>query len=886
MNNNRTWEALSMKDRASFIKLAIQNGYRDVSSIRDLYNSSNKYDDGGAKSERPITDKERAEYIIRSSEGINGKINIKNARALSNMYKAYNTDTVKSSFDPSKSSSILFDNLTYTGSLIQPDLNDTSTYYTKVSELPEGTVDFVDAYINNETPMTNLGVVKKQQGKGEKRILRSAIKSYPNINVYQTHPDTLNTNIVNYLDSQLAKGLPENGDKTTTYNVSMYPEIFRIGDSNIIYDGNYTTVVGVKTPEGKYAYKSVDLFDFNPDNWNYRVSKKGKEVLKYLNENGNPYIMSSPWYYKPEWDWKVPALWSEGGKINKFDIGGPTEDYNAISYNGDIIVPIEEISITGNSGLTNYKPGTKDYINQIRKFTDRIYSGDLAIDAVPEYYRKGVQNTLRGDQFANKVKQSRDKNYKGLMIAMNSIPLLANPYSAHVAKVMMNPMSAMTEAGAATATLIDAAGAAYGLNQNIDLLGKAIKGNATWEDTVNFGLNTLGVLPYATALKRGMGTVGRIFKNKNQKPSLSTVTTLKEYNDLIDKGKPRNPANLKELIDSSTDDERRRLKSLVAGYDGEEFVSIPYMEALYFNNPNVSNSVADAMYHLRHTPQSTAFIESVVPDIEKVLKKQIEELGVSNRLGIRPQEGVITDLIDTKKYVSHGIKVSDFKHAVKDWDGMSIMPSMAILPVGTPNLFHHGELLFIGDKPLLNTSKIYNQDAWTPSVYNIRGSGLTPSEIFKRMKEMNSINTPDGRKISELTIGDVDNIKWQAHSIKPDIISSNPFFGMYNRYLRKKILPTKSPNEYLEAKYQEIIPFTDFKGVLIPESFKTDGVKWATDNNIPYRVYSGGRRSLEENLYPFIEELDVAFALGGPLYNQNNPIESFQGNPFIPVVRY
>lgn len=325
MDNNRTWEALSMKDRASFIKLAIQNGYRDVSSIRDLYNSSNKYDDGGAKSERSITDKERAEYIIRSSEGINGKINIRNARALSNMYKAYNTDTVKSSFDPSKSSSILFDNLTYTGSLIQPDLNDTSTYYTKVSELPEGTVDFVDAYINNETPMTNLGVVKKQQGKGEKRILRSAIKSYPNINVYQTHPDTLNTNIVNYLDSQLAKGLPEKGDKTTTYNVSMYPEIFRIGDSNIIYDGNYTTVVGVKIPEGKYAYKSVDLFDFNPDNWNYRVSKKGKEVLKYLNENGNPYIMSSPWYYKPEWDWKVPALWSEGGKMNKFDIGGPME---------------------------------------------------------------------------------------------------------------------------------------------------------------------------------------------------------------------------------------------------------------------------------------------------------------------------------------------------------------------------------------------------------------------------------------------------------------------------------------------------------------------------------------------------------------------------------
>lgn len=47
MDNNRTWEALSMKDRASFIKLAIQNGYRDLDSIRGLYNNS--YAEGGPK---------------------------------------------------------------------------------------------------------------------------------------------------------------------------------------------------------------------------------------------------------------------------------------------------------------------------------------------------------------------------------------------------------------------------------------------------------------------------------------------------------------------------------------------------------------------------------------------------------------------------------------------------------------------------------------------------------------------------------------------------------------------------------------------------------------------------------------------------------------------
>lgn len=47
-NNNRTWEALSMKDRASFIKLAVENGYKDIGSIKSLYN---KYQDGGPTKE-------------------------------------------------------------------------------------------------------------------------------------------------------------------------------------------------------------------------------------------------------------------------------------------------------------------------------------------------------------------------------------------------------------------------------------------------------------------------------------------------------------------------------------------------------------------------------------------------------------------------------------------------------------------------------------------------------------------------------------------------------------------------------------------------------------------------------------------------------------------
>ena len=38
------WEELSMQDRAKYMKLAVQNGYRDIRSIREAYNI---YAEGG-----------------------------------------------------------------------------------------------------------------------------------------------------------------------------------------------------------------------------------------------------------------------------------------------------------------------------------------------------------------------------------------------------------------------------------------------------------------------------------------------------------------------------------------------------------------------------------------------------------------------------------------------------------------------------------------------------------------------------------------------------------------------------------------------------------------------------------------------------------------------
>ena len=40
------WEELPIADRAQYMKLAVQNGYRDIRSIREAYN---RYAEGGPK---------------------------------------------------------------------------------------------------------------------------------------------------------------------------------------------------------------------------------------------------------------------------------------------------------------------------------------------------------------------------------------------------------------------------------------------------------------------------------------------------------------------------------------------------------------------------------------------------------------------------------------------------------------------------------------------------------------------------------------------------------------------------------------------------------------------------------------------------------------------
>jgi hypothetical protein len=156
--------------------------------------------------------------------------------------------------------------------------------------------DFVDAYVYGDTPFEELGVFKKEKSP-ERHIIRSKVNRVEaagkNMNTYQTHKDTLDTKTVETLDSLLNSGKVDLHSENTTYKDSP----FNIGSSGVIYDGNNSTIVTAYLPNGMPVSKAVDVFDTDPLEWNYDVGPMAKTGLKYINDNTNPFIMTTPWYY-------------------------------------------------------------------------------------------------------------------------------------------------------------------------------------------------------------------------------------------------------------------------------------------------------------------------------------------------------------------------------------------------------------------------------------------------------------------------------------------------------------------------------------------------------------------------------------------------------------
>ena len=218
-----------------------------------------------------------------------------------------------------------------------------------INALGEKPVDFVDAFVYGKTPFEKQGVIKKENTP-EKHIFRTKLsKMNKEVSVYQTHKDTLDKNIVKMLNDKLSKGNVDIYNENTTYQGSP----FEIGNTGIIYDGNNSTIASVTLPDGTIAYKALDVFDTDPNEWNYKIGRFAKKGLKFIHENSNPFLMTTPWYYKVDdrtEEEKLRQIFGiefdeNGNEINYGDYNGNvwtledaldwinTHKYNAVPYN-------------------------------------------------------------------------------------------------------------------------------------------------------------------------------------------------------------------------------------------------------------------------------------------------------------------------------------------------------------------------------------------------------------------------------------------------------------------------------------------------------------------------------------------------------------------------
>jgi hypothetical protein len=308
-NKNDRWSALSLKDRADLMNMYITNGISDLKEMKKHYNSFSGEEDTNTKT--------KLEAIMRSTNGITGEIFTKvppfisipnivlGARAYSKMLQ----DNPKM---PSTSSD-------YTGAAIVDGAYTTdgglgfATTDELVTKLGENPTDFVDSYVYGSIPFKKQGVIEKTSTP-EKHIYRTKLASMNReVPVYQTHKDTLNTRLVKDLNTKLSKGQVDLVEENFTHKDSP----FQIGDTGIYYDGNNGFVARVILDDGTVTEKALDIFDFSPSEWNYKAGKKAKEGLEFIDKNGHPYLMTSPWYYRKDTRTEEQRLQSMGITLNK-----------------------------------------------------------------------------------------------------------------------------------------------------------------------------------------------------------------------------------------------------------------------------------------------------------------------------------------------------------------------------------------------------------------------------------------------------------------------------------------------------------------------------------------------------------------------------------------
>lgn len=351
--NKTKWDALSMKDRASFIRIGIKNGFTDLEEIKDKYNiyANGGDTNGGDKEEIKRDDdwkinlaskvlssglipdrlKKRAiELGMRMSGGdpspakmsdIQSYLNTSSGRDL--IIKALITKT------PIKE---LLDNQFFNDEDLAAQLYNSGASQEKISEIlgpylamenygglspnndfidmdvgafigeHPNDYDFVETYLYNKIPFESSGVIKIDD-KDSTRLGR--YKDYINKNykeryipTYQGHVDTLDMNLVKDLN------LKSLNKETSTYGVSTDETLpFEFGNKEGIrgyYDAGGYNLELIRGKDGKIYGRKSDIYDFLPkdftNKWGEELNSTYKQFIPILDGVGNPFIFRSPWF--------------------------------------------------------------------------------------------------------------------------------------------------------------------------------------------------------------------------------------------------------------------------------------------------------------------------------------------------------------------------------------------------------------------------------------------------------------------------------------------------------------------------------------------------------------------------------------------------------------
>ena len=321
--------------------------------------------------------------------------------------------------------------------------------------------------------------------------------------------------------------------------------------------------------------------------------------------------------------------------------------------------------------------------------------------------------------------------------------------------------------------------------------------------------------------------------------------------------------NFVELINNASKEDLEELKNLTRWYDGDWGLIEPLIDVKLGNLNNFHAGLNDAMQKMRHGKTTNSkFIDDATSVINNAWDKYISS-GGNNGLSIRHLH---SNVVPAKKYLSHGIPVTLFRKALKSRKGEAIMPSLAILPQDVANEWANQNILFLGDKSLLDKAIIYKNDAWTPIVGKVKDiESKTNKQVLEEM-----LKIPNEENVPILSIDDVNKTIWNRELPTEEVQHQNSF----SKWFFDRV-PTKSVSsgtQYMEAKYQDVLPFNSFKHAIIPFD-ATDVIEWAKTNKMPYTTYDKYNTKENLKLYPTIqkvlEDSDLLFNKGGFLQNNH-----------------